>query len=99
MVDMMKSLKKQETINEFWKNATPAQKADDLDKIIMSFDLRKNLITMESDKKNVNGDPLFEWSLDSDTGDIVETTRLEDATSEKIIERQVSPASLENSVV
>ena len=96
---MMKSLKKQETINEFWKNATPAQKADDLDKLIMSFDLRKNLITMESDKKNVNGDPLFEWSLDSDTGDIVETTRLEDATSEKIIERQVSPASLENSEV
>jgi hypothetical protein len=53
----------------------------------MTFDLNKNEIKMQSDKKNVNGEPLYEWTLESETGEIVEATRQQDATKEKIIER------------
>jgi hypothetical protein len=99
MVDMMKSLKKQETVNEFWKTATPEQRESVLDKIVMQFDLTQNRIVLQSSKKNVNGDPLFEWTLDADTGEIIESTRQEDASSERIVERQVNPESLENAEV
>lgn len=87
LVDLMKELKKQETLNEFWRDVTPKDKEDSLDKIVMTFDLNKNEIKMQSDKKNVNGEPLYEWTLESETGEIVEATRQQDATKEKIIER------------
>lgn len=41
----------------------------------MTFDLNSNEIKMQSEKKNVNGEALFEWKLDSETGEIMEATR------------------------
>ena len=75
LVDMMKSLKRQETINEFWRNATPDQTKDSLKKLVVEFDLEKDQIKMKSDAVNVNGEALFEWTLDSETGEIMEATR------------------------
>ena len=42
---------------------------------------------MKSDAVNVDGNALFEWSLNPETGDIMEATREKDASKEKIIER------------
>ena len=99
LVDMMKSLKKQETINEFWRNANAKQTEENLKKLVVEFDLENDQIKMKSDAVNVDGEALFEWSLNPETGDIMEATREQDASKEKIIERQVSPASLENTEV
>ena len=42
---------------------------------------------MKSDAKNVEGQSMFEWTLNAETGDIMEATREQDASKEKIIER------------
>ena len=99
LVDLMQQFKKQDTLNEFWRDVTPQQKEESLDKIIMSFDLNKNEVKLQSEKKNVNGAPLFEWTLESETGEIVEATRHVDAITERIIERQVNPSTLVNAEV
>jgi hypothetical protein len=93
---MMDELKQSGTLNEFWRDLTPEQQESSMDKIVMTFDLKNNEVNMHSDSKNSKGDPMFEWNLNPVTGDIVESTRKADATSEKIIERQISPASLHN---
>lgn len=54
---------------------------------------------MHSDAKNVNGENLFEWTLDANSGEIMEATREQDGSKEKIIEREVSPESLKNDEV
>ena len=68
-------------------------------KLLVEFDLENDQIKMKSDAVNVNGEALFEWTLDPETGEIMEATREQDASKEKIIERQVNPDSLENSEV
>jgi hypothetical protein len=66
----------------------------------MSFDLKNGKISMDSpDAKNANGDPLYEWTLDTNTGDMIEARRQANSTSERIIERQVAPATLKNEEV
>ena len=68
-------------------------------KLLVEFDLENDQIKMKSDAVNVNGEALFEWTLDPETGEIMEATREQDASKEKIIERQVNPDSLENAEV
>jgi len=95
----MESLKKQEVINEFWRKANEKQVEENLKKIVIEFDLEKDLIHMSSDAKNVNGDAMMDWNLDTKTGEIIEATREKDGSKEKIIEREVSPESLHNEEV
>lgn len=87
MVDMMEQFKKQEIMNEFWRDVNAEQKEASLQNITMKFDLKNNLIELESETKNAKGDPLFEWKLDANTGEIVEATRQVDSATERIIER------------
>jgi len=66
----------------------------------MNFDLKNGKIKIESpDAKNPNGDPLFEWTLDENTGEMTEVRRKPDSDSERIYERQVAPSSLINEEV
>ena len=59
--------------------------------------MENNKISLESDGSvNKDGKPLFEWELDATTGEIIDTRRKPDSDSERIIERQVDPASLIN---
>lgn len=65
----------------------------------MKFDLKNNVVELQSDAKNIKGDPLFEWKMDATSGEIVEATRQVDSASERIIERSVNPATLKNEEV
>lgn len=65
----------------------------------MKFDLKNNVVELQSDAKNTKGDPLFEWKMDATSGEIVEATRQVDSASERIIERSVNPATLKNEEV
>lgn len=65
----------------------------------MKFDLKNNVVELQSDAKNIKGDPLFEWKMDANSGEIVEATRQVDSVSERIIERSVNPATLKNEEV
>jgi hypothetical protein len=70
-----------------------------MDKVVMTFDLKNNEVNLHSGSTNSDGAPLFEWNLNSETGEIMEATRQADSKSERIIERQVTPESLHNSEV
>ena len=81
-----------EAVKELWKNATPAD-AEGLENLNVKFNLKSGEISLHSDKKAEDGkDPLFEWTMDTKTGEIEETTRTDN--KERTVEKQVDPATL-----
>lgn len=84
-------------LKEFWPELP--EDAKDVDAINVRFDRKKNtveVISVEKDKKNR---PLYEWKADVDGGKISKTTRLPDATHEKVLEQLVDPEALKHDVV
>jgi len=65
-----------------------------LDKIKVTFDLKKKQIEMSSTSETKNGKPLFEWSVDTLSGIVSETKRNDETQVSVTTEKQIDPNSL-----
>lgn len=86
---IMHNLQTEAGKHELWKNYAP-EDATSLQNMNLDFnlntgDVRVHSKTMEPDGK----EPLFDWSMNTNTGVIEETTRKDN--KERIVEREVDP--------
>ena len=65
-----------------------------LDKIVATFDLKKKQIILNSSKQTSDGKPLFEWSVDTQSGLITEIKRDDAAQTSVTTEKHIDPNTL-----
>ena len=71
-------------LQEFWPELP--EDAQNIDAINVRFDRKTHTVEVISIEKDQKKRPLYEWKVDVDDGKISKTTRLPDATHEKILE-------------
>jgi hypothetical protein len=88
----MDKLNTADAVKELWKNSTPEDK-EKLEDLNVNFNLKSGEVSLASEAKDSTGNhPLFEWTMDTNSGKIEETTRTGDR--DHVVEKVVDPEAL-----
>lgn len=80
-------------LDELWKNL---ENTNDTKSFTIDFDAESGKIDIHSQNQNAQGQPVLEWSLDTNKGDIISTTRNVTTNSERVVEKTIDVATLHN---
>lgn len=61
--------------------------------INMQFDTKTNKVKVTTEAKDKRGDPLYEFTMDADTGVIRQIKRDRQTSHERVIEKEVTPST------
>ena len=65
-------------------------------KITIHLDADSGKVELASDTKDVNGNPVLEWSMDTKSGEVVQTSRNATTGSERVVEKTIDVSTLKN---
>ena len=80
-------------LDELWKNL---ENTNDTKSFTIDFDAESGKIDIHSQNQNAQGQPILEWSLDTNKGDIISTTRNVTTNSERVVEKTIDVTTLHN---
>ena len=88
----MTNLSSEKGRKELWKNSAPGD-VDQLQNMNLDFNLKTGDVRVHSKATEPDGmEPLFDWTMNTNTGAIEEITRKDN--KERIVEREVNPDTL-----
>lgn len=90
-MDIMESLGSESSLSEL--DLTLEELAN-LDNISINFDLKNKKIGVSSTAEDQKGEALYEWSVDTVSGDVKETKRNDSDHSSVTFENHIDPLSL-----
>jgi len=91
--NILDDLDNEAKLDELWKKFA---KNDDMKNITVSFDVDSGKVGVTSKNVDANGNPLLDWSMDTKSGEIIQTTRNATTGSERVVEKTIDVDTLKN---